>query len=83
MAANPAHAVIGHVVHGIELVRVAGQGDLLAIAIDPPRIDFIGLQAPEALRMAAERGLAASIDHDSAGMVVVDQEPGQPSRCSR
>ena len=28
VAANPAHAVIGHVVHGIELARVAGQGDL-------------------------------------------------------
>jgi putative methanogenesis marker protein 3 len=76
VAANPAHAVIGHVVHGIELVRIAGQGDLLAIDINPPRIDFIGLQAPGALRMAAERGLAASIDNEGAGMVVVDQEPG-------
>jgi putative methanogenesis marker protein 3 len=76
VAANPAHAVIGHVVHGIELVRVAGQGDLLAIEINPARIDFIGLQAPEAQQLAATRGLSASIDNAGAGMVVVDQEPG-------
>ncbi len=76
VAGNPVHAVIGHVVHGIELVRVAGQGDLLAIGIDPARIDFIGLPAPEALRIAAERGLSASADNAAAGMVVVDQEPG-------
>ena len=53
VAANLAHAVIGHVVHGIELVRVAGQGDLLAFEITPPRIDFIGLAAPGALRLSA------------------------------
>jgi putative methanogenesis marker protein 3 len=76
VAANPSHAVIGHVFHGIELVRVAGQGDLLAIGVDPARIDFIGLPAPEALRHASDRGLAASIDHRETGRVVVDQEPG-------
>jgi putative methanogenesis marker protein 3 len=76
VAANPAHAVIGHVVHGIELVRVAGQGDLLAIEINPARIDFIGLQAPEAMRLAALRGLSASIDNAHEGVVVVDQAPG-------
>jgi putative methanogenesis marker protein 3 len=76
VAANPAHAVIGHVVHGIELVRVAGTGDRLAIGIAPPRIDFIGLPAPEALRLAEERGLATSIDDGGEGRVVVDQEPG-------
>lgn len=76
VAANPSHAVIGHVIHGIELVRVAGEGDLLAIEIIPARIDFIGLPVPEASRVAAERGLTASIDNAGTGMVVVDQEPG-------
>jgi putative methanogenesis marker protein 3 len=76
VAANPAHAIIGHVVHGIELVRVAAEGDRLAVDVTPPRIDFIGLPAPEALRLAEERGLAASIDDGGAGRVVVDQEPG-------
>jgi putative methanogenesis marker protein 3 len=76
VAANPAHAVIGHVVHGIELARVAGEGDRLAVAVTPARIDFIGLPAGEALRLAGERGLAASIDDGGAGRVVVDQDPG-------
>ncbi|HXW98625.1 MAG TPA: methanogenesis marker 3 protein, partial [Methanomicrobiales archaeon] len=76
VAANQTHAVIGHVVHGIELVRVAAAGDRLAVEIDPPRIDLIGLPAAEALQVAAERGLAASIDHADTDMVVVDQEPG-------
>jgi putative methanogenesis marker protein 3 len=76
VAANPAHAVIGHVVHGIELVRVAGEGDLLGFEIDPPRIDLIGLPASEALRIAAGRGLSASVGKAGEDMVVVDQEPG-------
>jgi putative methanogenesis marker protein 3 len=76
VAANPAHAVIGHVVHGIELVRVAGEGDRLALGVTPARIDFIGLPAPDALRLAGERDLAASIDDGGAGRVVVEQEPG-------
>jgi putative methanogenesis marker protein 3 len=76
VAANPAHAVIGHVVHGLELVRVAGEGDRLAIDVIPGRIDLIGLPAPEALRVAGERGLAATIDDGGPGRVVVDQEPG-------
>jgi putative methanogenesis marker protein 3 len=76
VAANPVHAVIGHVVHGIELVRVAGQGDHLAFEITPARIDFIGLQAPDAIQLALTKDLSASIDNAGAGMVVVDQEPG-------
>jgi putative methanogenesis marker protein 3 len=76
VAANPVHAVIGHVVRGIELARTAAAGDLLAVEVTPPRIDFIGLPAPEALRLAGERGLAASIDDAGQGRVVVDQEPG-------
>ncbi|HMK15304.1 MAG TPA: methanogenesis marker 3 protein, partial [Methanomicrobiales archaeon] len=62
--------------HGIELVRVAGEGDRLALGITPPRIDFIGLPAPEALRLAGGRGLSASIDDGGPGRVVVDQDPG-------
>jgi putative methanogenesis marker protein 3 len=76
VAANPTHAVIGHVVHGIELVRVAGPGDLLAIGITPPRIDFIGLPPADALDLARERGLQASFTDEAPGRVVVDQEPG-------
>jgi nucleoside-diphosphate-sugar epimerase len=40
---------------GIELVRVAAEGDRLAIGVTPARIDFIGLPAPEALRLAGFR----------------------------
>ncbi|HTY53080.1 MAG TPA: methanogenesis marker 3 protein [Methanomicrobiales archaeon] len=76
VAANQTHAVIGHVVHGIELVRVAGAGDRLAIGITPPRIDFIGLAVQDALRLAADRGLAATVDGEGEGRIIVDQEPG-------
>jgi UPF0288 family protein (methanogenesis marker protein 3) len=44
--------------------------------IDPPRIDLIGLPSAEALRLASGRGLAASVDREGQGLVVVDQEPG-------
>ncbi|HMA05821.1 MAG TPA: methanogenesis marker 3 protein [Methanomicrobiales archaeon] len=76
VAASPSHAVIGHVDHGIELVRVAGEGDLIALEINPPRIDLIGLPVREALSVAGGRGLAAVADREGVGMVVVDQDPG-------
>ncbi len=76
VAANPAHTVIGHVDRGIELVRVASEGDLLEIGINPERIDLIGLPAAEALRVAGGRGLGASLGEGREDGVVVDQDPG-------
>lgn len=73
---SPAHSVVGQVVHGIELVKLAKEGDLLSTRVVPSRIDLLGLPLPEAKKVAAARGIALAIDKDSADRIVVSQEPG-------
>ena len=38
---SPAHSVVGQVVHGIELVKLAKEGDLLSMKVVPSRIDLL------------------------------------------
>ena len=73
---SPAHSVVGQVVHGIELVKLAKEGDLLSTRVVPPRIDLLGLPLPEAKKIAAARGITLTIDKDSSDRIVVSQEPG-------
>ncbi|MGD0534811.1 MAG: methanogenesis marker 3 protein [Methanoregula sp.] len=73
---SPAHSVVGQVVHGIELVKLAKEGDLLSTRIVPSRIDLLGLPLEEAKKVAAARGIAFAIDTDGADRIVVSQEPG-------
>ena len=73
---SPAHSVVGQVVHGIELVKLAKEGDLLSTRVVPSRIDLLGLPLPEAKKVTTARGIALTIDKDSADRIVVSQEPG-------
>jgi putative methanogenesis marker protein 3 len=73
---SPAHSVVGQVVHGIELVKIAKEGDVLSLRVTPPRIDLLGLPLEEAKKVASDRGIALSIDTDKKDRIVVSQEPG-------
>ena len=73
---SPAHSVVGQVVHGIELVKLAKEGDLLSINVVPPRIDLLGLPLAEAQKLAKDRGNSLVIDTEVADRIVVSQEPG-------
>jgi len=73
---SPAHSVVGQVVHGIELVKLAKEGDLLSIHVVPPRIDLLGLPLAEAQKLAKDRGINLVIDTEGTDRIVVSQEPG-------
>ena len=73
---NPEHAVVGQVVHGIELVKLAREGETLCIAVTPSRLDLIGMTAGDAMARAGERGVAAEPDVKDPSRLVVDQDPG-------
>ncbi|MEN6396792.1 MAG: methanogenesis marker 3 protein [Methanoregula sp.] len=73
---SPAHSVVGQVVHGIELVKLAKEGDILSIRVMPERIDLLGLPLPEAKKVAEAKGVALTTDTDNAERIVVSQEPG-------
>lgn len=75
VSASPVHTVVGRVVHGIELVRFAGEGDLLAIRAEPEQFDLVGLSLAGAGEIAARRGVALTVDTAGDDRVVVGQTP--------
>lgn len=75
VSASPMHTVVGRVVHGIELVRFAGEGDLLAIRAKPEQFDLVGLPLAEAEAVAARRGITLTADATDGDRVVVGQTP--------
>lgn len=70
------HSVVGQVVRGIELVRIAKEGDRLAVKVQPQRIDLLGLPLALAQRIASEHGVTLKTDKEGEGRIVVSQEPG-------
>jgi len=76
VSSSPSHSVVGQVVHGIELVRLAKEHDVLAIIVKPARIDLLGLPLPEAKKIASGRGFALAVDVDGEDRIIVSQEPG-------
>jgi len=75
VSASPAHTVVGRVVHGIELVRFAGDGDLLAIRVEPEQFDLVGFTLAEAEAVAGRRGVTLTADAAGGDRVVVGQTP--------
>ena len=73
---SPAHSVVGQVVHGIELVKLAKESDVLSIRVVPPRIDLLGLPLEEAKKVVADREVSLIVDSDKKDRIVVSQEPG-------
>jgi putative methanogenesis marker protein 3 len=70
------HSIVGQVVQGIELVRLAREHDVIAVSVQPGRIDLLGLPVQKAKEVASARGFALIIDKDVGERIVVSQEPG-------
>ena len=70
------HSVVGQVVQGIELVKLAGEHDLFSISAEPERVDLLGLPLADAQQLTAARGVALTSDRQEGGRIVVSQEPG-------
>ena len=74
--ASPFHTIVGRVGHGLELVKLAREGDRLAVVCEPARFDLLGLPLETATRLAAERSIAFETDKTEGDRVVVGQRPG-------
>ncbi len=72
----PSHSIVGQVVHGIELVKLAQAGDVFVIDIQPQRIDLLGFPLEKAKECALARGFVLTVDKDEPSRLVVSQEPG-------
>jgi putative methanogenesis marker protein 3 len=81
LPASAAHTVVGQVTHGIELARVAREGDVFCVTLLPSRFDLIGAMLPEAESMARKRKIKLFIDVTEKDRIVVDQAPGTTLEC--
>lgn len=72
---SAAHSVTGQVVKGIELVKLAREGDRFVIEVNPRRIDLLGLPLEQAQEIARQRKFMLHADNSGAGRIVVSQEP--------
>ncbi|MDD1696574.1 MAG: methanogenesis marker 3 protein [Methanoregula sp.] len=73
---SPVHNVVGQVVHGIELVKLAKTRDLLIISVLPQRIDLLGLPLNKVKDIAAAEGISLRVDNEDGERIVVSQDPG-------
>jgi putative methanogenesis marker protein 3 len=70
------HDVVGQVVHGIELVKLAKEQEILAISVLPQRIDLLGLPLAKAKEIAAAEKISLNVDKEEGERIVVSQDPG-------
>ena len=70
------HDVVGQVVHGIELVKLAKEQDLLAISVLPQRIDLLGLPLSKAKEIVDLEKVILHVDNEEGERIVVSQDPG-------
>lgn len=72
---SPMHTMVGQVIQGIELVKLAREGETLCIVVTPPYLDFIGLNVEGARALAEANGVRPRFDSSEKGRVVVSQRP--------
>lgn len=72
------HTIVGQVTSGIELVKLAKEGDTFALSVYPEKFDLLGRSLADAKRIAGERKIQLAIDADESpeNRVVVSQQPG-------
>ena len=70
-----AHTRVGQVVHGVELARIAREGDSFAVRILPVKVDLIGYRLDDAETFAGEQGVALTPDHQGPDRMVIGQDP--------
>ena len=74
--ASLVHSVVGQVVQGIELVKLAKEHDIFAVSVVPERIDVLGLPFSKVQEITTARGVTLTSDKEDATRIVVSQEPG-------
>jgi putative methanogenesis marker protein 3 len=76
MTSNIYHSIVGRIVHGLELVRLAAPGQRIAIKTIPTRLSMLGYSFDKADKILS----AAGIQYEKTGYlgadaVIVDQSP--------
>ncbi len=76
IAGSPQHTVVGSVEHGIELARVADNGETFLFTVEPEQFDIRGMALSEAQAVAQKRGITLITDDETGERVIISQTPG-------
>jgi len=72
---SQAHTRVGEVTHGIELCKIAHEGDRLSIIVEPQQFDLVGLSLDEARKKAEALNITLIPDKEGSERVVIGQDP--------
>jgi putative methanogenesis marker protein 3 len=73
---NPGHSAVARITFGMDMIKLAGPGQLITFSVLPERIMLMGSGLKDALMQ--ERGIEAEVEgHTGEDAVVVKQEPGE------
>lgn len=75
IAGSPNHTVVASVEHGIELARIAGDGETFLFDVEPPQFDLRGMALTDAQEYADKRGITLNTDDATGERVVISQAP--------
>jgi putative methanogenesis marker protein 3 len=73
---SPVHSIVGHVSHGIELIKIAPLNSSLAVVANPERVMVQGMTFKEAEKILNARGLKLERrGYTGEDAIIVEQEP--------
>ncbi len=75
---NPGHSAVARITSGIDMIKLAGPGQLITFSVLPKRVMLMGSSLKDALMQMQERGIVAEVEgYKGEDAVVVRQEPGE------
>ena len=70
-----AHTRVGQVVHGIEIARIAKEGDTFAVSVNPKKFDIIGVSLVDAAAFARDQKVVLTPDREGPDRIIIGQDP--------
>jgi putative methanogenesis marker protein 3 len=75
---NPGHSAVARITSGMDMIKLAGPGQLITVRVSPERIMLMGSSLKDALDEMKERNIEVEVDgHEGEDAVVVKQEPAE------
>ena len=75
---NPGHSAVARITSGMDMIKLAGPGQLITISVLPERVMLMGSSLKDALVQMQERGIEAEVEgYEGLDAVVVKQVPGE------
>jgi putative methanogenesis marker protein 3 len=73
---NPGHSVVAKITSGMDMIKLAGPGQLITIRVTPKRIMLLGNSLKDAIDSMQSSGIETSVEgYQGEDAVVVKQEP--------